>query len=91
MTNPAINQMMLGAGPSSGGGGVGANGGRIHLSPHFPSSVPRHGSLPNVNAGSNIQVHLQKYVPSLYIVRTWFVVWEQRHHLVLELHELIPF
>ena len=45
--------MLVGAGPS----GVGSNvAGRIHLSPNFPSAVPRHGSLPNVNAGVNIQV-----------------------------------
>ncbi len=29
---------------------------RVHLSPNFPNSVPRHGSLPNVNAGVNVQV-----------------------------------
>ena len=29
--------------------------GRVHLSPNF-SSVPRHGSLPNVNAGVTCQV-----------------------------------
>ena len=27
-----------------------------HLSPNFPSAVPRHGSLPNVNAAMGTQV-----------------------------------
>ena len=31
-------------------------GPRIHLSPNFPSAVPRHGSLPNVAANVNLQV-----------------------------------
>ena len=53
MTNPSISPMML-VGTSPGAGGI---GGRIHLSPNFPSAVPRHGSLPNVNAGVNIQVN----------------------------------
>ena len=41
------------------GPGVGAPGlgvGVRHLSPNFPSAVPRHGSLPNVNAAMGIQV-----------------------------------
>lgn len=53
LTNHAVNQMAFAQ-----GGAGGNQPGRIHLSPNFPSAVPRHGSLPNVNADANVQVQM---------------------------------
>ena len=47
-------------------------GPRIHLSPNFPSAVPRHGSLPNVAANVNLQVltNIFEYIKIKYVRRT---------------------
>ncbi|XP_059081950.1 CREB-regulated transcription coactivator 1-like [Tigriopus californicus] len=72
MLNQTSSPINMGANAGPGGGynmshhQTTANAHQRHLSPHMPSGVIRHGSLPNVNAAMGLQMppHIQHVISS---------------------------